>query len=364
MAQSHDPGRPVRVLIVDDSAMIRKALEIGMSSDPGIVVIGAAHDGERGLEMARALAPDVITLDIEMPRLDGVSFMRRLMPERAIPTVVISAVTSEGAEVTLRALEAGAVDIIAKPSLGTGTALPRIMADICRRVRNAANARPFLSRPLVQTRLTARRSSHARDHVIVIGASTGGVQALAQLLPLMPSDAPGIAIVQHMPEGFTHSFAKRLNTTCAIEVREAKDGDEMRPGLALIAPGGSRHMVLIGHKPKLRVSLQEGPPVSFSTPSVDMLFDSAASCLGPSCSAALLTGMGKDGANGLLNIRNAGGRTIAQDEISSVVWGMPRQAVMIGAAQFILPLNSIAAALLEPPATALAQTAHKEGQSI
>ena len=359
------PGRPVRVLIVDDSAMIRKALEIGMSSDPGIVVIGAAHDGERGLEMARALAPDVITLDIEMPRLDGVSFMRRLMPERAIPTVChLCCHQRRGRSDPARLGSGRGRYYLPNPRLAPAPRCPGswpISAAACAMLQMPDR---FLSRPLVQTRLTARRSSHARDHVIVIGASTGGVQALAQLLPLMPSDAPGIAIVQHMPEGFTHSFAKRLNTTCAIEVREAKDGDEMRPGLALIAPGGSRHMVLIGHKPKLRVSLQEGPPVSFSTPSVDMLFDSAASCLGPSCSAALLTGMGKDGANGLLNIRNAGGRTIAQDEISSVVWGMPRQAVMIGAAQFILPLNSIAAALLEPPATALAQTAHKEGQSI
>lgn len=354
--------RPARVLIVDDSAMIRKVLSLGLSNDPGIEVVGTASDGEKALDMVRELSPDVITLDIEMPRIDGVSFLKRLMPQCLIPTVVISSVTSEGADVTLRALEAGAVDVIAKPSLGLANGLSGIMDDICRRVRAAAKARPVIGRaPLQQIRSRLRPTSS--NHVIVIGASTGGVQALSSLLPQLPADAPPVLIVQHMPEGFTASFARRLDDSCAIQVSEAQDGDTLLPGTALIAPGGTRHMTLVGQFPSLFVSLQHGAPVSFSTPSVDVLFDSAARRLGMNCAAALLTGMGKDGAQGLLNIRNAGGRTIAQDEASSVVWGMPGHAASIGAAEFILPLPYIAAALLDPPMVRFPQSRKLEGHS-
>lgn len=351
---------PVRVLIVDDSAMIRKVLSLGLSSDPGIQVVGAASDGERALDMVRDLSPDVITLDIEMPRIDGVTFLQRLMPQRPIPTVVISGITSAGADVTLRALEAGAVDVIAKPSLGLATGLTGIMDDICRRVRAAATARPVLGRMSARGPELRLRPAHS-DHVIVIGASTGGVQALTALLPHMPPDAPPIAIVQHMPEGFTASFARRLDDVCRIDVREAQDGDRLLPGTALIAPGGPRHMRLVGQRPALCVTLNEGPPVCFSTPSVDVLFDSAARALGTHCAAALLTGMGKDGADGMLRIRQAGGRTIAQDEASSVVWGMPGHAAAIGAAEHILPLSYIAAALLDPPTARFPQYRKLEG---
>ncbi len=355
---------PVRVLIVDDSAMIRKVLSLGLASDPGIEVVGTASDGEQALEMVRRLSPDVVTLDIEMPRIDGVTFLRRMMPERPVPTVVISGVTSEGADVTLRALEAGAVDIITKPSLGIGKGLPRIMTEICKRVRAAAGARPVIGRPLWQLRAIPRQRTVQSDHVIVIGASTGGVQALSSILPMMPVNAPAIVIVQHMPEGFTASFAKRLNAGCAIQVREAQDGDPVAPGTALIAPGGTRHLALRGRKPHLRVALEGGPPVCFSTPSVDVLFQSAARLIGTDCAAALLTGMGKDGAEGMLQIRHAGGRTIAQDEETSVVWGMPGQATAIGAAERVLPLKYIAAALLDPPTGQLPQFRKQEGHCL
>lgn len=341
--------KPVRVLIVDDSAMIRKVLSIGFEADPLLEVVGAASDGCMALQMVQELRPDVITLDIEMPRIDGVSFLKHLMPDRPIPTVVISSVTSEGANVTLQALEAGAVDVIAKPALGVGQGLARIMTEICARVRAAAHAKPVIGKLAGRKLPLPRNRPSAPDHVILIGASTGGVQALSSLLPMMPADAPPIVIVQHMPEGFTAQFAKRLNASCHITVREAEDGDLLQAGTALIAPGGKRHLVLRGRKPTLRVALEEGPPVCFSTPSVDMLFRSAVRILGTHCAAALLTGMGKDGAEGLLEIRRAGGRTIAQDEASSVVWGMPGHAAQIGAADQILPLNYISAALLDPP---------------
>lgn len=340
---------PIKVLIVDDSAMIRKVLAMGLAADPMIEVVGTAADGEQALELVRQVSPDVITLDIEMPRIDGVTFLRRLMPVRLIPTIVISSLTSDSAEVTLQALEAGAVDIITKPSLGTGNGLPKIMTDICQRVRNAASAKPVIGQGGNARRMALRPIAIDSSQVIVIGSSTGGVQALSALLPMMPVNAPGIVIVQHMPEGFTASFARRLDQISSINVREAQDGDPIYPGTALLAPGGKRHMSIVGRSPHLRVTLTEGPPVCFATPSVDVMFQSAARACGTNCAAALLTGMGKDGAEGMLRIRQAGGRTIAQDEETSVVWGMPGQAVAIGAAARVLPLAQIGAALLELP---------------
>lgn len=345
--------KPVHVLIIDDSAMIRKVLSLGLSSDPGIKVVGTASDGEVALRMVQELNPDVITLDIEMPNIDGVTFLQKLMPLRPIPTVVISGVTQEGADVTLRALEAGAVDVIAKPSLGVAQGLPHIMAEICSRVRNAAYAKPVIGRQRAGAQRSLPFKPRPYNHYILMGASTGGVQALSYLLPMMPLDCPPIVVVQHMPEGFTSQFAKRLNETCAISVREAQDGDMLMAGTAFIAPGGKRHLTLRGKKPFVHVALQDGPPVCFSVPSVDVLFHSAARVLGMNCAAALLTGMGKDGAEGLLQIRHAGGRTIAQDETSSVVWGMPGHAAQIGAAEQLLPLGYIAAALLDPLAARL-----------
>jgi two-component system, chemotaxis family, protein-glutamate methylesterase/glutaminase len=346
ISQAARPNRPIRVLIVDDSAMIRKVLSIGLSSDPMLQVVGAAAGAEQAFEMIEALSPDVMTLDIEMPRMDGVTFLRQLIPRHPLPTVVISSATRDGAVVTLKALEAGAVDVIAKPSLGVGQGLGDIMPAICQRVRTAAFARP--ARGTIRSHLPSQSVSSGvgTDAVIVIGASTGGVQALGYILDQMPPDAPGIVIVQHMPEGFTAAFANRLNAQTRIEIKEAEPGDAIRPGRGLIAPGGARHMVIAGRAPHLRVELIDGPPVCYSRPAVDMMIDSAARLIGPRCVAVLLTGMGKDGAAGLLAVRKAGGTTIVQDEASSVVWGMPGAAVELGAAQSILPLEAIPAAMI------------------
>jgi two-component system chemotaxis response regulator CheB len=341
------PGDPVKVLIVDDSAMIRKVLSMGLSTDPMIRVVGAASGAEQAFHMIDDLRPDVLTLDIEMPRMDGVTFLRRLMPVTPIPTVVISSATQRGASVTLQALEAGAVDIIGKPSLGIGKGLPDIMADVCRRVHAAAHSRPVspASRGLRAT--LAPRGGQRQMPVMVIGASTGGVQALAQILQDLPHDAPGTVIVQHMPEGFTAAFARRLDATTAIRVREARDGDPIQPGVALLAPGGDRHVVIAGRAPHWHVKLIEGEAECFARPSVDVLFASAARHCGNRCVAALLTGMGRDGARGLLALHDAGAITIAQDEATSVVWGMPAAAVALGAARHVLPLPDIAGALLD-----------------
>jgi len=337
---------PVKVLIVDDSAMIRKVLSLGLSRDPLINVVGTASGAQQALAMIAALKPDVMTLDIEMPRMDGVTFLRQLMPVHPLPTVIISSASQQGASVTLSALEAGAVDVIAKPTLGFGTGLNGIMDEVCLRVRAAAHARPARMSQRAGMGANAPQMAASEARLIAIGASTGGVQALAQILQEMPHNAPGIVIVQHMPQGFTRAFADRLDMSTRIRVREAQDGDLVSPGVALIAPGGDRHMVLAGRAPHWRVSLVDGPPVCFSRPAVDRLFHAVARHAGAHACAALLTGMGKDGAAGLLAIRQAGGVTIAQDEATSVVWGMPAAAIEVQAAQSVRPLDDIAPALL------------------
>ncbi|MCD1625122.1 chemotaxis response regulator protein-glutamate methylesterase [Seohaeicola saemankumensis] len=349
----------VRVLIVDDSAMIRKVLSMGLSTDPMIEVVGTASGAEQASEMIRDLRPEVMTLDIEMPRMDGVTFLRQLMPVNPLPTVIISSATQRGAAVTLQALEAGAVDVIAKPSLAVDTGLKDIMADVCRRVRAAALARPSQMAGWVLPMGVRPPSRHPENRIIAIGASTGGVQALARVLHTMPQDAPGIVIVQHMPQGFTKAFADRLNAELQINVREAQDGDRVQSGVALIAPGGSRHMVLAGTGPHWRVSLVEGDPVCFSRPAVDTLFHSVARHAGKQASAALLTGMGKDGAAGLLAIRHAGGNTLAQDEATSVVWGMPAAAVDLNAAMSVKPLDAIGPSLLAAAANPVARGTYR-----
>jgi two-component system, chemotaxis family, protein-glutamate methylesterase/glutaminase len=354
-----DAQTPVRVLIVDDSAMIRKVLSLGLSGDPLIEVVGTASGAEQALEMIQTLHPDVMTLDIEMPRMDGVTFLRQLMPVLPLPTVIISSTTQQGAAVTLRALEAGAVDVIAKPTLGIGTGLTGIMDEVCARVRAAALARPSRMAPRPGLGARPAPAPGTEAHLIAIGASTGGVQALGRILEAMPHDAPGIVIVQHMPAGFTRAFAERLDGTTRIRVREAQDGDPVQPGVALIAPGGERHMVLSGRAPHWRVSLTEGEPVCFSRPSVDLMFHSVARLAGKRAVAALLTGMGKDGAAGLRAIRDAGGHTIAQDEATSVVWGMPAAAVELHAARAVLPLDAIAAELLSAAAAPLRRGASR-----
>jgi two-component system chemotaxis response regulator CheB len=345
--------RPIRVLIVDDSAMVRKVLSLGFAADPGIEVLGAASNADAAWDLMQRHRPDVITLDVEMPKIDGLTFLRQFLPRMPIPTVMISSLTRQGAAITMQAMEAGAVDVISKPSLGLATGLPAIMADICARVRAAATARVSVGR----LRRAAADAPHpamphrAQAGILAIGSSTGGVQALSTILPSFPPNAPGIVIVQHMPEGFTGPFAARLDSLCDLAVREARHGDVLEPGMVLVAPGGSRHMTVARHGRTFRVSLIDGDPVCFSRPSVDVLFASVARAAGAQATAAILTGMGRDGAQGLLAIRRAGGQTFAQDESTSVVYGMPMAARDIGAAAHVLPLEEIPARMLQAAAT-------------
>ena len=341
---------PVKVLIVDDSAMVRRVLSTGLSADPMIEVVGAVSSAEAAWTLMQDLRPDVVTLDIEMPGMDGLTFLKTYLSRIPIPTVVISSLTREGAQITLRAMEAGAVDIVTKPSLGLGDGLPSMMSAICTRVRAAAHARVIVGGRKPPQRATALPppipTGSPSLSVIALGASTGGVQALCRILPLFPADSPGIVIVQHMPEGFTTAFAQRLDSLCAMTVREAQDGDLVRTGLVLLAPGGTRHMSLVRRGVGYAVTLTQGDPVCFSRPSVDVLFDSVARVVGRNAVAALMTGMGRDGANGLLAIRAAGGRTITQDEATSVVYGMPMVARDLGASEEALPLDAIPNRLL------------------
>ena len=340
---------PIRVLIVDDSPLVRRILAMGFSMDPEIEVMGTAASATEAWAMMQASKPDVITLDVEMPATDGVTFLTRFMPVMPVPTVVLSALTGDAASLTLQAMEAGAVDVIEKPAIGTGEGLPLMMGEICERVRAAALARPRVRdmRAAIPPRPTGPMPDKTRtiappQHLIAIGSSTGGVQALHRILPMFPEDSPPIVIVQHMPAGFTRDFARRLDGNCAIRVSEAEDGCSLENGCAYIAPGGEQHMIVQRKTHRgLQLALIKGDPVCFSRPSVDVMFRSVAQVAGRETAAALLTGMGRDGAAGLLAINRAGGRTFAQDEASSVVYGMPLAAAELGAAQVILPLDDI-----------------------
>lgn len=348
----------INVLVVDDSAMVRKVLSIGLESDPRIKVIGAAASAATARQMITELKPDVVTLDIEMPHVDGLTFLRELMAWQPIPVIIITSLSRSNADVTLKAMEAGAVDVIEKPSNSIDSGLKPIMIDVCSRIYSAASAR-ILRAPDGETSLKPKASiprpawpSAGGQRLMAIGSSTGGVQALSLILPMFPADTPAILIVQHMPEGFTASFAKRLNSLCKMEVHEAKDGELIQDGTILVAPGGQRHMSVQRSGQLYRVELREGPSVNYSCPSVDVLFFSLAKMAGQNTSAAILTGMGKDGADGLLAIRNAGGATFAQDEQTSVVYGMPSAAAQLGAARQIAALGAIPALMLNGNARA------------
>lgn len=340
-------NRPVRVLVVDDSALVRKVLVDGFARDSGIEVVGQANDPYRARDLLVELRPDVITLDVEMPRMDGVTFLRHFMSSMPTPTVMISSLTQQGKRISLEALEAGAVDIVSKPTLGIVDHLPEMLDDICRRVKAAAQV------DVSRFGRTGRRSvdkvdaalEETTDKLIAIGSSTGGVEALNHILPAFPANSCGIVLVQHMPAGVTAKFSERLNRISAMRVKEAEEGDRVMTGLVLIAPGGTKHMKVLRSGGEYRVSLVEGPEVNFSRPAVDVLFDSVAKAAGRNAAAAVLTGMGRDGAAGLLAIRNAGGRTFVQDEESCVVYGMPKAAVDAGAAEIVAPLGKIPALL-------------------
>jgi two-component system chemotaxis response regulator CheB len=346
--------RPLHVLVVDDSAVVRQTLGAILSQTRGMSV-STASDPLIAMEKMRVQRPDVILLDLEMPRMDGITFLRKLMSDDPIPVVVCSGIAQRGTEAALHAIEEGAVEVVAKPQLGVRGFLEDsalMLADV---VRAAARAR----RPLRRGRAApprvpgaARAAERPRpalrftsDKIVAIGASTGGTEALRVILEAMPPDAPGMVVVQHMPEVFTRTFAERLDRYCRIEVKEAADGDRVRSGRALIAPG-NRHTLLARTGAHYQVEVQDGPLVSRHRPSVDVLFRSAATAAGPNAVGVILTGMGDDGADGLGDMRRAGAATIAQDEPSSVVFGMPKEAIERGAVEDVVPLSRMAAAIL------------------
>ena len=337
-------NRKIKVLIVDDSAIARQVLKEGFSEDPEIEVVGTTPAPFVARDKIVRLDPDVVTLDVEMDRMDGITFLEKLMASRPTPVVILSALTAKGCETALRALELGAIDVVQKPGLDVSGKLNEMMAPLIETVKAAALAKGKLSR---SARYSPRSLASAvrpllntTEKVVALGASTGGTEALRYILGLLPGNFPGILIAQHMPENFTRSFADSLNRICKMEVREARHGDTVHTGLALVARG-NHHMVLRRSGTRYFVALNGGPPVCRQRPSVEVLFDSVAEHAGKNAVGVLLTGMGCDGALGLLRMRQAGAFTIAQDEKSSVVYGMPCEAAKAGAAGKILPLDDI-----------------------
>ena len=336
-----------RVLIVDDSALMRQILTQIFQSDPDLEVVGSAGDPYIARDKIKALKPDVLTLDVEMPRMDGLTFLEKLMKGHPMPVVMVSSLTERGCDTTLRALSLGAVDFITKPKLDVKTGTLDLANEIIAKVKAAAGARvssPRLtaaqgfSAPATVSYLPQIKATHK---IVAIGASTGGTEALKDLLEVLPADFPGIVIVQHMPEKFTAQFARRLDSLCKISVKEAEDGDRVLPGHALLAPGG-KHMLLVRRGAEYSVKITVTEPVNRHRPSVDVLFDSVAENAGSNAVGVILTGMGNDGARGMLAMKNAGAFNVAQDEASCVVFGMPKEAIALGGAHEIHPLSKIA----------------------
>jgi two-component system chemotaxis response regulator CheB len=373
--------KKIKVLIIDDSAVVREFLSSALNKDPQIEVVGVAPDPYVARDKILSLTPDVLTLDIEMPRMDGLTFLEKLMTYHPIPTIMVSSLTRRGAEVTLKALEIGAIDFVTKPKKenreGTKNDSPVVTSksrtiiplsssnsaaqifvqELIEKIKMATRVQVKKSiGPKTQHKVHEKNVTNACSNkeikqitdrnidlnakIIAIGASTGGTEAIRSILTELPADVPGTVIVQHMPEKFTDAFAKRLNELCAMEVREAKDGDELHRGLALVAPG-NKHMVLKRDGIRYSIAVIDGPRVNHQRPAVDVLFDSVASTARSYAVGILLTGMGKDGASGLLKMKEAGARTIAQDEITSIVFGMPAEAIKLGAVNNVLPLYKI-----------------------
>ena len=342
----------INVMVVDDSAVVRQVLQAMLSRDPDIHVIGAAADPLFAMQRMNAQWPDVIVLDVEMPRMDGITFLRRIMVERPTPVVICSTLTETGAETTLQALSAGAVSIVTKPKVGLKSFLEDCAGDIVQAVKAAARANVANLRavalPAVRPKLSAdavlsaasQAMTKTTAHIVAIGTSTGGTQALEAVLSSLPETAPGMVIVQHMPEKFTASFAQRLDSLCAIRVKEAAHNDRVLSGQALIAPGG-KHMLLKRNGAQYHVEVMDGPLVNRHKPSVDVLFRSVAKFAGRNGVGLILTGMGDDGARGLKEMHEAGAPTVAQDEKSCVVFGMPKEAIAMGAADKVLPLSQV-----------------------
>ncbi len=339
---------PYKVLIIDDSSLMRQLLTQILGSDPELEVIGTAGDPFVAREKIKSLHPDVLTLDIEMPRMDGLTFLEKLMRGHPMPVVMISSLTDRGAETTLRALSLGAVDYIAKPKLDVSSGTIEQAGDIIAKVKAAAKVRVrgLDAGETVPAALPVGFHITATHKVVAIGASTGGTEALKDLLSALPPDFPGLVMVQHMPEAFTRPFSERLNSLCRIHVQEAKDGDRILPGHALLAPGGHQ-MQVVRRGMEYAVRVYRGERVNRHLPSVDVLFSSCARQLGKNAIGVLLTGMGADGAKGMLEMKVAEAYTIAQDEATCVVFGMPREAIQLGAVDQVLPLGRIPTALLQ-----------------
>jgi two-component system chemotaxis response regulator CheB len=360
-AQSNAAGRRLRVLIVDDSALVRRILTELVSADPEMEVVGTASDAYMARDKIKQLNPDVITLDVEMPKMDGVTFLRNLMRLRPMPVVMVSSLTEHGAEITLDALAVGAVDYLPKPKIDLAATLGDYAEELCAKIKAAARARvrrysgtdvssataqipPKYTADAVLPKAAAPRQFRTTDRIIAIGASTGGTEAIKDVLVQLPADTPGIVIAQHIPKTFSTPFARRMNSCCQMTVYEAENGQQILPGHVYIAPG-DRHLLVVRDGARYVCKLDDGQPVNRHKPSVDVLFRSVAQQAGRNAIGVILTGMGKDGAAGLKEMRDAGSPTIAQDEATSVVWGMPREAVMLGAALHTLGLHEIAAKL-------------------
>jgi two-component system chemotaxis response regulator CheB len=343
-----------RVVVVDDSALVRGLLSEIINRQPDMACVGAAADPLVAREMIRELNPDVITLDVEMPRMDGIDFLSRLMRLRPMPVVMVSTLTERGAEVTLKALELGAVDFVAKPKIGVADGLRQLGADITDKVRTAARAhvRRLAAAPAAGTAAAPRPAAIgalgrlSTEKIIFIGASTGGTEATKEVLMNLPPDSPAVVITQHMPAGFTRSYAARLDTLCKIRVKEAVDGERILPGHAYIAPGGL-HLSVERSGANYVARVRDGEPVNRHKPSVEVLFESAARVVGQNAFGIMLTGMGGDGAKAMRTMRDAGSYNYAQNESTCVVFGMPREAIQHGAAHEVLPLHDIAPHLME-----------------
>lgn len=352
----------IKVLIVDDSAVVRQVLSETLARDAGIEVIAVAADPLFAQEKMKKQWPDVLVLDIEMPRMDGLTFLRKIMTEHPTPVVICSSISQKGSETAMQALAAGAVGIVPKPGIGNRrTAMEDAAADLIRAVKSAAHANvrnlkthaaptPVVAVPKLSADAILPAASQAlaqtTERIVAIGTSTGGTQALETVLAALPRVSPGIVIVQHMPEKFTASFAARLDTVCQIEVREARNGDRVIPGRALIAPGG-RHMLLKRNGAQYHVEVVDGPVVNRHRPSVDVLFRSVAKFAGRNALGVIMTGMGDDGARGLKEMRDAGASTVAQDEATCVVYGMPKEAVRLGGVDRSAPLQAIPAEIMK-----------------
>ena len=359
--QNKNKKKKIRVLVVDDSAVVRQTMVEILSSDPTIEVMGTAADPYIAADKIRTEVPDVITLDIEMPRMDGITFLQKIMSQHPLPVVICSSLTGSGAETAIRAMDYGAVDIITKPRLGAKQFLEESKVRLVDAVKAASVARikkisathmhisPKLTADVVIEKSTPRRSKamiKTTERIVLIGASTGGTEALRVFLEALPLDTPGIVIVQHMPEHFTAAFAKRLDSICRVSVKEAEDNDSVIRGRALIAPG-NRHTLLKRSGARYYVEVKDGPLVCRHRPSVDVLFRSAARYAGKNAIGVIMTGMGDDGSKGMKEMKDAGAYNVAQDEATSIVFGMPKEAIKIKAVDKVLPLESLPATVMK-----------------